>query len=98
LATLSSLEVTATVLHKLTTGLAHEYGTIVIEDLNVAGMMKHRRLARAVADAGFGEIRRQLQYKKEWRGGRLVVADRWFPSSKTRSGCGAVKPKVPHDT
>ena len=81
-------------LHKLTTRLAHEYGTIVVEDLNVAGMLRNRRLARHIADAGFGEIRRQLAYKTEWNGGRLVVADRWYPSSKTCSGCGAVKAKL----
>ncbi len=82
-------------IHKLTTGLAREYGTIVVEDLNVSGMIKNRRLARAVADAGFGEIRRRLTYKTGWNGGRLEIADRWFPSSKTCSGCRAVKPKLP---
>ncbi|TDD68147.1 transposase [Actinomadura darangshiensis] len=82
-------------IHKLTTGLAREYGTVVVEDLNVAGMVRNRRLARALSDAGFGEIRRQLGYKTGWNGGQLVVADRWFPSSKRCSGCGAVKPKLP---
>jgi putative transposase len=82
-------------LHKLTTSLAGTLGTIVVEDLNVAGMLRNRRLARSIADAGFGEIRRQLDYKTRWRGGHLVVADRWFPSSKTCSGCGVVKPKLP---
>jgi IS605 OrfB family transposase len=82
-------------IHKLTTTLAREYGTIVIEDLNVAGMVRNRCLARAVSDAGFGQIRRQLTYKTTWNGGRLVVADRWYPSSKTCSGCGVVKPKLP---
>ncbi|MGW3043828.1 IS607 family element RNA-guided endonuclease TnpB [Kitasatospora sp. NPDC001159] len=82
-------------IHKLTTELAREYGTIAIEDLNVTGMVKNRRLARAVSDAGFGEIRRQLAYKTVWNGGRLEVADRWFPSSKTCSHCHAVKPKLP---
>lgn len=81
-------------IHKLTTELVREYGTVVIEDLNVAGMLKNRKLARAVADAGFGEIRRQLAYKTMWNGGRIEVADRWFPSSKTCSGCQAVKPKL----
>ncbi len=80
---------------KLTTGLARKYGTIVVEDLNVSGMVKNRRLARAISDAGFGEIRRQLAYKTGWNGGRLEIADRWFPSSKTCSGCQAVKPKLP---
>ncbi len=81
-------------LHKLTTRLAGEYGTIVVEDLNVAGMLRNRRLARRIADAGFAELRRQLAYKTAWNGGRLVVADRWYPSSKTCSGCGAVKAKL----
>ena len=80
--------------HKLTTGLASTYGTIVVEDLHVAGMMKNRRLARHVADASFAEIRRQLEYKTAWHGGSLIVADRWFASSKTCSECGAVKAKL----
>ncbi|GKQ37047.1 IS607 family element RNA-guided endonuclease TnpB [Streptomyces sp. A012304] len=83
-------------LHKLTTSVAAEYGTVVVEDLNVAGMVKNRRLARRIADAGFGEIRRQLTCKTRQRHAtRLVVADRWYPSSKTCSGCGAVKAKLP---
>ena len=81
-------------LHKLTTRLAREHGTVVVEDLNVAGMLRNRKLARHIADAGFGELRRQLAYKTEWNGGRLIVADRWYPSSKTCSGCGAVKTKL----
>jgi len=82
-------------IRKLTSSLAAEYGTVVAEDLNVAGMVKNRRLARAISDAGFGEIRRQLAYKTAWNGGRLEVAGRWFPSSKTCSACGAVKAKLP---
>lgn len=83
-------------LHKLTTSVTAEYGTVVVEDLNVAGMLRNRRLARRIADAGFGEIRRQLDYKTRQRHAtRLVVADRWYPSSKTCSGCGAVKAKLP---
>ena len=82
-------------LHKLTSWLTVTYGTIVVEDLNVAGMLKNRKLARHLADAGFGEIRRQLGYKTSWNGGTLVAASRWFPSSKTCSACGAVKPKLP---
>ncbi|MET7395925.1 IS607 family element RNA-guided endonuclease TnpB [Dactylosporangium sp. NPDC005572] len=81
-------------LHKLTTRLATEYGTVVVEDLNVFGMLANRGLARHIADAGFTEIRRQLAYKTSWNGGRLIVADRWYPSSKTCSGCGAVKAKL----
>jgi putative transposase len=57
-------------------------------------MVKNRRLARAISDAGFGEIRRQLTYKTNWNGGTLIVAGRWYPSSKTCSGCGVVKTKL----
>uniref|UniRef100_UPI003F790602 RNA-guided endonuclease TnpB family protein n=1 Tax=Streptosporangium sp. H16 TaxID=3444184 RepID=UPI003F790602 len=81
-------------LHKLTSRLAATWGTVVVEDLNVAGMVRNRRLARAVSDVGLAEARRQLSYKTAWSGGRLVVADRWYPSSKTCSGCGAVKAKL----
>lgn len=82
-------------LHKLTTRLARTYGTVVAEDLHAAGMLTNRRLARRIADAGFGELRRQLEYKTVWNGGRLIVADRWYPSSKTCSDRGAVKAKLP---
>jgi putative transposase len=83
-------------LHKLTTGLATTIGTVVVEDLNVAGMLRNHKLAQHLADASFAEIRRHLEYKTLWNGGRLVVADRWFPSTKTcsRSTCRAVKPKL----
>ncbi|WP_426502893.1 IS607 family element RNA-guided endonuclease TnpB [Dactylosporangium sp. McL0621] len=81
-------------LHKLTTRLTRKHGTIVVEDLNVTGMLANRRLAKHIADTGFAEIRRQLAYKTTWNGGRLLVADRWYPSSKTCSGCGAAKAKL----
>ncbi|MCY1144213.1 IS607 family element RNA-guided endonuclease TnpB [Actinoplanes sp. Pm04-4] len=81
-------------LHKLTTRLAREQGTVVVEDLNVTGMLANRRLAWHIADAGFAEIRRQLAYKTSWNGGRLLIADRWYPSSKTCSGCGTVRAKL----
>ena len=61
---------------------------------HVAGMVRNRRLARAVSDAGFGEFRRQVEYKSAWAGGRVIVADRWFASSKTCSECGAVRAKL----
>jgi len=79
------------VLDKLTTFLCENYQVIVIEDLNVAGMLKNHCLALAIADCGFGEFRRQLEYKALLHGNTLIVADRWFPSSKTCSGCGHVK-------
>ncbi len=81
-------------LHKLTTELASTYGAIAVEDLNIAGMLRNRRLARAIADAGFATLRHQLAYKTQWRGGVFAVADRWYPSSKTCSDCKAVKSKL----
>lgn len=87
--------VRADALHKATSGLAARYETVVAEDLNVAGMTRNRHLARALADQGFGIARRMLGYKTTWNGGYLLLAGRWFPSSKTCSGCGAVKAKLP---
>jgi len=75
-------------LHKLTTDLTRRFHTIGIEDLSVRGMVKNRRLARSIADMGFFETRRQLGYKADMRGGQVVVADRFFASSKTCSSCG----------
>lgn len=80
--------------HKLTTRLAKTYRVIGIEDLNVKGMAANRCLSRAVMDGGFFEFRRQLDYKARLYGSRIVVADRWFPSSKTCSCCGVVKPTL----
>jgi putative transposase len=87
--------VRADALHKASSNLAANYETIVCEDLNVAGMARNRRLARAIADAGFGEARRMLGYKTTWNGGTLLAAGRFYPSSKTCSDCGAVKTKLP---
>lgn len=81
-------------LHKLTTMLAQTYSDISIEDLNVAGMLKNHRLAKAVSDASFSELRRQLEYKTAKTGAKLHVIDRWYPSSKTCSNCGSVKAKL----
>ena len=81
-------------LHKATTDLARRYETVVAEDLNVAGMTRNRRLARAIADQGFGQARRMLGYKSTWHGGQLILAGRFYPSSKTCSGCGTVKAKL----
>ena len=82
-------------LHKLTTDLTRRFHTIGVEDLHVRGMMANRHLARSIADMGFHECRRQLDYKAQRRGGQMVVADRWFPSSKTCSCCGTVMKTLP---
>ena len=81
-------------LHKTTTDLTGRFGTLVVEDLHVRGMLANRSLARHVSDASFAEFRRQAEYKATWRGGRVIVADRWFASSKTCSGCGTAKAKL----
>lgn len=74
-------------IHKLTSWLAKNHSEIVIENLNVSGMLKNHRLASAVADCGFYEFRRQLEYKTEWYGSKLVMADRFYPSSQLCSNC-----------
>lgn len=81
-------------LHKLTTELTRTKSVIVIEDLNVSGMMKNRHLSRAIADLGLFELRRQLGYKGEWYGCLIVTADRFFASSKTCSSCGLVNEEL----
>lgn len=79
------------ILHKLTTYLAKNHGIVVVEDLNVSGMMANHKLAKAIADMGFREFRRQLNYKTKLYVSELVIADRWLPSSKTCSGCRVKK-------
>ena len=84
----------ADAINKATTMIARTYSTVCIEDLNVAGMARNRRLAKAIMDASFGEFRRQLEYKTARSGAALHVVDRWYPSSKTCSKCGRVKAKL----
>jgi putative transposase len=78
-------------LHQLTSSLARTKSVIVLEDLHVRGMQRNRHLALSISDAGLGEFRRQLAYKSEWYGATLVLADRFFPSSKLCSDCGTIK-------
>jgi putative transposase len=78
-------------LHQLSSSLARTKSVIVLEDLHVRGMQRNRHLALSVSDAGMGELRRQLAYKSEWYGSTLVIADRFYPSSKLCSGCGVIK-------
>ncbi|CAB3774512.1 transposase [Paraburkholderia humisilvae] len=77
-------------LHKLTTTLATNYPAIGIEDLNVRGMLKNGKLARAIADAGFFEFRRQLEYKAAMAGAQVIVIERFYPGSKMSSDCGVI--------
>jgi putative transposase len=76
------------VAHKLTNYLCKNHALIAIEDLHVAGMLKNHWLAQAVADGNFGEIRRQIEYKAKVYGCKVVMIDRWYPSSQTCSACG----------
>jgi putative transposase len=78
-------------IHETTTMLAKNYDVIVIEDLNVAGMVKNHSLAKHISDAGWGEFGRQLEYKTNWYGSTLVRVDTFYPSSKTCSQCRTVK-------
>ncbi|MDX3661658.1 RNA-guided endonuclease TnpB family protein [Streptomyces sp. ID05-26A] len=82
-------------LHKVSTRLVRENQTIVIEDLTVRNMVKNARLARAISDASWAELRAMLDYKAQWYGRRLVAIDRWFPSSKTCSACGHLLDRLP---
>ena len=82
-------------IHETTTYLTKNYDRIVVEDLNVTGMLKNHSLAKHISDAAWGEFVRQLEYKAAWYGTTVVKANRFFPSSKTCSSCGAVKAKLP---
>lgn len=75
--------------------LAKSYDRIVVEDLNVKGPAKNHSLAKHIGDAAWSEFVRQLEYKAPWYGSIVIKADRFFPSSKTCSSCGAVKAKLP---
>ena len=82
-------------IHEITSSLMKlNPSHIIIEDLNIRGMMKNRHLSRVITDCSFYEIRRQLEYKCKWKGIELVIADRWFPSSKLCSCCGHKKVKL----
>ncbi|MER6947138.1 transposase [Nonomuraea sp. NPDC000554] len=85
-------------LHKTSARLVREHDLIVIEDLAVQNMVRNRRLARVISDCGWGEFRRQLQYKAARHGRHLIVIDRWYPSSKTCSTCGHLLAELPLNT
>jgi len=82
-------------LHKLSTRLVRENQTVVIEDLTVRNLLRNGRLARAISDASWTELRSMLEYKCAWYGRELVTIDRWFPSSKLCGVCGTVREKLP---
>jgi putative transposase len=77
--------------HKATTTISKNHARIVIENLNVSGMMANHKLAGSVADANFYEFRRQLEYKARKFGSKVILAGRFYPSSKTCSSCGHIQ-------
>lgn len=77
-------------LHKLSRKIVDENQTVCLEDLNVKGMIRNRHLSKSIADAGWSEFTRQLEYKGEWYGTRVVRIGRFYPSTKTCSVCGFV--------
>lgn len=81
-------------IHNATTDIVRKCDVVVIETLNVEGMRKNRSLAKSVSDAAPAELLRQIRYKMEWAGKRVIEADRWFPSSQTCSACGYKNPEV----
>lgn len=82
-------------LHKLSTRIIRENQTVVIEDLSVRNMLRNHSLARAISDAAWSELRRQLEYKADWYGRTVIAIDRFYPSSKTCSTCGRISPSMP---
>jgi putative transposase len=82
-------------LHKPTTRLVRENQTLVIEDLTVRNMVKNRTLARAISDAAWSQLRSMLEYKAAWYGREVIAVDRFFPSSRLCSHCGALAERMP---
>jgi putative transposase len=77
--------------HQVSKTLVTRAQVLVLEDLNVAGMVRNRHLSKSISDAAMGELARQILYKAKWHDVEVRVVDRFFPSSKTCSGCGEVK-------
>ncbi|MBW8003812.1 MAG: IS200/IS605 family element transposase accessory protein TnpB [Planctomycetes bacterium] len=81
-------------LHKLSTQLAKTRSVVVVEELNVRGMMQNHHLSRHIADSGWNQFFTMLSYKTKWYGSRLIKAPRFYPSSKTCCACGSIKPEL----
>jgi putative transposase len=79
------------VLHEVSAAISKRFGIVGMEDLNTEGMGRNHCLAKALKDAALGELRRQVEYKTSWNGGRVVLVNRFYPSSRTCSGCQKVK-------
>ena len=81
-------------LHQVSNEVVKTHDQLVIETLNVAGMLANRRLSRAISDAGWSEFARLVKYKQAWRGGQLLEADRWYPSTRLCPQCGAINTEM----
>jgi putative transposase len=81
-------------LHQITSRLARTKSVVVLEDLNVSGMLKNHHLAQAIADVGFYEFRRQMEYKGRWYGSQIILSPRFYPSTKCCSRCGNIKEEL----
>ncbi|NUR73817.1 MAG: IS200/IS605 family element transposase accessory protein TnpB [Hamadaea sp.] len=88
-------DVRAHALHEVANRLVKTHDRLVLEDLNTAGMVRNRRLARSISDAGWAELARMIGYKQQWAGGQVITAGRWFASSKTCSRCSAILAVLP---
>jgi putative transposase len=82
-------------LHQLSTRIIRENQTVIIENLSVRNMVRNHALARAISDASWSELRRQLEYKADWYGRAVIAIDRFYPSSKTCSACGVIAERIP---
>jgi putative transposase len=81
-------------LHEVSSRLIKTHDRLCLEDLTIANLIRNKHLSRPIADAAWAELARQLAYKQAWRGGQVMLADRWFASTRTCSGCGRVKDRV----
>jgi putative transposase len=88
------VDIRRSTLHEVSSQLVKTHDQLCLEDLAVANLIRNNHLARAIADVGWAEFARQLTYKQAWRGGQVMVADRWFASTKTCSRCGRVKDRM----
>lgn len=84
-------DIRRTFLHHVSSQLVKTHDRLCLEDLAVANLLRNKHLARAISDAGWTELARQLSYKAAWFGAEVVICDRWFPSTKACSRCGLVK-------
>jgi len=81
-------------LHEVSSRLVQTHDRLCLEDLAVANLVRNRHLGRAISDAGWADFARKLAYKQAWRGGQVMIADRWLPSTRTCSRCGLVKQRM----